>query len=410
MKHSKRLLAGLVCWIGLVGCTESISTPDSVGSETNWLINCDADAECGNSSCLCGVCTTDCDGPTGCAGFESAVCSVNGEAAYAAQCSEMEASPGICLPECSTNNDCATAQRCEDGACVFIATDSNPGTPDGDGLPGTPDGGGLPGTPDGDGLPGTPDDGGLPGTPDDGGLPGTPDGDGLLLSDREFLLDSAQGYTVVDNTSIRISFRRDDVGGLGFSLSAGCNSIFGSFALRDGVMDVDSDSVGMTAMGCAPELHSQDGWLVDFLKAGPRLELDGDRLTLTGSNATLSFLDREVVDPDRALAGPTWTIDTLIDGGGASSVTLEPTVVFSDDGTIQINSTCNSGGGNYTTDGSNITFSGLFYTEMACLGTDASRVEAHIQAVFAEGTATYEIDASRLTIQHGSKGVRARTE
>ena len=166
-----------------------------------------------------------------------------------------------------------------------------------------------------------------------------------------------------------------------------------------------------TEMGCGPAYTAQDAWIRDFIKASPLLALSDDTLTLAGTE-TLVFIDREVADPDRTLAGYDWVIDTFIEGEAATNVNLDqdPTLFFDDDGTFEVYSGCNQGEGSYTTDGSDIVFSDLVYSEMLCPDKSAEWAEAHIQSVIVDGTATYLIDAARLTIEIGSLGVSAFTD
>src|SRR5262245_63953243 len=46
----------------------------------------------------------------------------------------------------------------------------------------------------------------------------------------------------------------------------------------------------------------------------------GDKLTLTSGTTVVSLQDREVAEPDLPLTGTTWTVDTLLAGGAASSI------------------------------------------------------------------------------------------
>ena len=78
----------------------------------------------------------------------------------------------------------------------------------------------------------------------------------------------------------------------------------------------------MTEMACPGGRMEQDTWVADFLSAGPRMSLDGDQLTLTGSTITMVLTDRRVVDPDRPLAGTRWVVDTIFQGDTASSGAL----------------------------------------------------------------------------------------
>ena len=65
-----------------------------------------------------------------------------------------------------------------------------------------------------------------------------------------------------------------------------CNSIGGEYLLQEG--RVGFTAGGGTLRGCEPEaLMTADGWVADFLEAGPEVDLDGDVLTLRGEDATI---------------------------------------------------------------------------------------------------------------------------
>lgn len=221
------------------------------------------------------------------------------------------------------------------------------------------------------------------------------------LEGRVFLFESAEGFEPVADTTVRLSFE-DDV----LSFSADCNGHSGAYELHDGRLMIAG--LASTAIGCGAALLAQDMWLAEFFSSSPLLELDGDRLTLTGAQATLVFLDRETADPDRPLAGTPWTIDTFIDHGAASNLPLasEPTLLFGDDGNVQIDTGCNTGSGRYAVAGSQLTLTDVAYTERACSGTSAS-AEAHIQAVMRAGVLSFEIEAARLTLERNDLGVSA---
>jgi heat shock protein HslJ len=221
----------------------------------------------------------------------------------------------------------------------------------------------------------------------------------------EYLLDGVDGYVPVAGTTIRIEFSGNEV-----RFSGGCNSYDGSFSVQGGVLVVTR--VGSTGMGCAPELHLQDDWLEGFLTSRPALQLDGDTLILTGEEATLVFLDREVADPDRPLTGRLWTIHSLRDGDAVSSIPMGAvaTVTFHDDRTVDIESGCNSGSGSYEATDVELTFGLISYTRVACPDGGSASLESHVQGVFGSGKASYEIDAARLRVDRDSVGISATTE
>ncbi len=246
--------------------------------------------------------------------------------------------------------------------------------------------------------------------PDNNDTNGDASGDEASFMDLDYHLESAEGFEPAEGSTIRLGFREGEMSALGFNMHGGCNSLLGDFTLADGVMSVSQ--IMMTEMACATELMEQDTWLVTFMSASPAYVYNDRRLTLTGSDATLVFLDRELADPDRPLVGPLWTIDNYLDGMANTAVNLvnRPTVQFGEDGQVSVDTGCNTGGGTYTVEGNTIAFSPMNFTRMACVDEDASWAESHVQSVLDGATVTYEIDANHLSLNGESKGLGASTD
>jgi heat shock protein HslJ len=71
-------------------------------------------------------------------------------------------------------------------------------------------------------------------------------------------------------------------------------------------------------------------------------------------------------------------------------------LTFGKDGTVGGSGGCNSLGGTYKVDGSQITFSDITSTLMACDDVRMAQESAVTQVL--SGTATYEIDGNTLTL------------
>jgi len=221
---------------------------------------------------------------------------------------------------------------------------------------------------------------------------------------RTFLFQSAQGFTPVEGTTVRLSFEEGSIG-----FSAGCNIFGGTYSLQGDNLIVGD--LGSTNIGCEQALAAQDDWLAEFITSSPTFDLDGNDLTLAGSDATLKFLDRRVADPDRPLIGSTWSINTLISGPGAQGgFPGEPTVNFDDQGELQVFTGCNTGTGEYSVMGQQLSLSAMAYTEVACSDAAFAPTSQHVENVFSDGTLSFEIEAARLTIMHGDLGIMAITE
>jgi len=180
---------------------------------------------------------------------------------------------------------------------------------------------------------------------------------------------------------------------------AGCNHLGGSVRL-DGDRLVLGE-VEMTEMGCDQPRLEQDSWLAAFLGADPTWRLSADALVLQDAGTSITFLDREVADPDRALAGPEWTVDTLLSGQTAGSVPagVRASLSFTGSagaGRVSGSSGCGQLGGDFTATAETITFGELTSTATGCAG-DGNTVAAHIVRVL-HGTVRYTIEADHLTL------------
>jgi heat shock protein HslJ len=230
----------------------------------------------------------------------------------------------------------------------------------------------------------------------------TADGSRASLVGRAFLstvvTEDGQPKDLVAGTRVRIDFRAD-----GLSASVGCNTLGATFTVSDGTLVVDE--VGTTEMGCDPPRHEQDEWLAGFLTARPRVELTGNRLVLATENATIDLLDRKEAEPDVSLTDIVWVLDTVIDGDAAvNHGVTNATVVFRTDGSVEVGTGCNRGGGQADISPGAISFGPIAVTRMACRSDAAAQVETAMLAVLT-GEVTYEVDADRLTITNGARGL-----
>ncbi|MEM7153745.1 MAG: META domain-containing protein [Myxococcota bacterium] len=232
-------------------------------------------------------------------------------------------------------------------------------------------------------------------------------GNSASLEDRTFLSQS-----VTENGADRpleggvanLSLRFQE--GSGVSGSAGCNSLSGSYSINDGVF-VMTDAA-QTEIGCEPALLAQDEWYFGFLGSSPAITIQEQGVVLEGGGIRIEYLDQEVATPDLALAGQTWTVDTLIDGEVASNAAWpEPaTIVFGDDGTVQVNTGCNSGSGTYSVSGNELTFVDVGVTEAGCVDELAQELERVVLGlVYGAQPVTWEVTASRLTLQGEQYGL-----
>ncbi len=235
----------------------------------------------------------------------------------------------------------------------------------------------------------------------------TPDATGSPkggLDGREFVsvlvTENGESKVLVSGTKIRVSFSDGAI-----SATAGCNHLGGKYQYEAGKLVVGE--MATTEMGCQSTLMEQDQWLADFLGSKPEVALDGNNLILTSGTTELTLLDREQAEPDQPLSGITWGLNTIIDGDAASSVPVgaTATLLFNDDGTVQIEFGCNAGGGNYAVGDGTIHFDQIISTKMACVGAKGD-VEAAVVAVLNADNIKFSIDHSTLTLQAGPHGLQ----
>lgn len=109
----ERMTAFMVVLIGtlaLSGCAESRS-PDGFMGNTNWLTACQEDADCDDGlSCICGVCTRECDSVSDCSGLPDAQCDSGSLASPGAAECETPSAPDVCLS--AVGNDEGMSAAC----------------------------------------------------------------------------------------------------------------------------------------------------------------------------------------------------------------------------------------------------------------------------------------------------------
>ncbi len=232
-------------------------------------------------------------------------------------------------------------------------------------------------------------------------------GDAPDLTGRTFLstgvADDGAPRDLVDGSRVRLTFE-----GGRLSAQAGCNTMFGGYEIDGDVLVVEG--LGMTEMGCPGDLAEQDAWLSDVLTGRPSIAVDGDELTLTSGTTVVTLTDRVVADPDRPLVGSVWRVDSLISGDAVSSTPgdAQASLVFGDDGTVQVRGGCNTGSASYTAGEGTVTIGPVRMTRMAC-DDERGELETAVLRVLDAGELQVKIEAGRLTLtgDGGGLGLKA---
>jgi heat shock protein HslJ len=213
-----------------------------------------------------------------------------------------------------------------------------------------------------------------------------PDVDG-----REFISTEVVGHQLVEGSTIRLAFEDGSV-----AANAGCNSMSGGYTFDGDILRVEM--MAMTEMGCDEALMDQDAFLSGFLTSGPTVAVDGDEMTLVSGEEQITFLDREVADPDRPLEGTLWIVDGIVSDDAVSSTPAgapEATLMI-EDGQANVDTSCNSATTSVEVTGTTLTFGPMATTLVLCEFHD---LETAVLTTLS-GEVEYEIEAGHLSIRH----------
>ena len=211
------------------------------------------------------------------------------------------------------------------------------------------------------------------------------------LTGPEWVLDADQSsIDLPDGASATLTVDGGTVSGVG-----PCNSYRGSIQV-DG-SSVTIGSLAETMMACEqPLMDAQDAFTA-ALRAVETAEVDGDTLVLSGADdTTLTFT---AVDPAEQVLGD-WDVVEVAKPDAIVSVRegTSPTLTFAADGSMAVDTSCNTGGGPYELDGESINIGPVAVTERACL--DPTGVMRHEGRILAALDQAESVDATpdRLTL------------
>lgn len=201
---------------------------------------------------------------------------------------------------------------------------------------------------------------------------------------------------IVQDTTITLDFSAGRL-----AINAGCNSMSGPTRFDDATLTVSA--MGSTEMACDRDRMDQDQFIADFFAQPVTVARKGDAGQLAQGGTTIDIAE-QVPEPDVALEGTVWMLDTLLEGDTASSVSVSrrPTLAIDDTGRADVFFGCNSGGGNVEIGDGTLTFGPLAMTRMAC-EAEAMQVEAAVARML-DGETAYEITGAQLTITKGERG------
>jgi heat shock protein HslJ len=174
-----------------------------------------------------------------------------------------------------------------------------------------------------------------------------PAGAGGDLQDVVWQMTSAtiDGSTVepIMGAPATITFGVEDaVGGV-----AACNSYGGTVVFDGASSSIVLSTLTQTEMGCLDEgVMDLEAAFLGALTRVTAYTLTADMLVLEGPGVAMRFA-AQPPEPDAALVGVTWALQTIIRGEAASTPVAQGTLVFSDDGAVAGTAGCNSIGGTY---------------------------------------------------------------
>ena len=204
------------------------------------------------------------------------------------------------------------------------------------------------------------------------------------LDGRSFSTSNVDGYTLVEDTTVSLSFEDGLVGA-----TAGCNNMSGGYEITDGALVVAQ--MAQTMMACPDDLAAQDQWLVEFLQSSPEIALDGETLTLTGADASMGLAEAG----SDSVGGRTWAMISLESPDATLTAPEGASVTFTD-GSLSVATGCNTAFGEATVDGDTVTVGPLGSTRMAC---DADLMEWESAVLeFLDGELTFALDGDDLTL------------
>ena len=164
-----------------------------------------------------------------------------------------------------------------------------------------------------------------------------------------------------------------------FSASAGCNTLFGDVTMTN--ESLTFSLIASTLIGCPEEEGNREQELVALLdKAVLTFRLEENSAQLFNEEGEMVLT---LMRPENANLVNAWVVVSIRIPNAISSSILDADtgIVFLADGTVSIQTACNSGGGKYTTQEDRLLLTELFYTERACEAERNTREQEFSQAL-----------------------------
>jgi heat shock protein HslJ len=189
--------------------------------------------------------------------------------------------------------------------------------------------------------------------------------------------------------------------------TAACNSYGGRLVGAGGRVRIDE--LGMTAMGCEPDVMASESAYTAALSAIRQIGRDGDELVLVGPDVELRFVALPP-PPTADLVDTTWVLETVFVGDVAASVVGErATLELRSDGTFSGSTGCRSFTGTWTEQGERIADTSMRMDDLDC-PRDLISQDSTVVSVVGDGFVP-TIDGDLLTLTDpGGAGLVYRAE
>ncbi len=176
--------------------------------------------------------------------------------------------------------------------------------------------------------------------------------------------------------------------------NGGCNQYHASYELDGG--DLTIGPVAGTRMACGPAADAKESAYFAALALVSSYQAEGGSLSLLDADGDDLLAYREV--QPASLTGTAWSGIYYNDGDALVSAVAgsEFTATFSEDGTVQGTTGCNTYSGPYTVDGEAMEIGPLASTQMACAEDPMAQEAGYLGAL--DRTTSFAIEGDELTL------------
>lgn len=217
--------------------------------------------------------------------------------------------------------------------------------------------------------------------------------------DGEWVLRSGsvdgQPLPLVADRVVSLRIAGDEIGG-----TAACN-IYGGTIERTG-SSIAISALSMTEMGCDEATMALESAYLAALAEVTTADRAESSLLLEGPGVELTFA-LDVPEPDAALVGTAWSLESMVTGDAVSSVLGSATLVLEEDGTLRGSTGCRDFTARYELSGADLRVSDLAVDQVECAEGIVSQ-DAHVLGTF-EGEVQLSIEGGRLSISGIDRGL-----